>query len=169
MTLDRTSWNTLWVSYLEELSRPVMELWRPYYRQFANTLGTSSSLRSLAGEWVSSYHSFQRDQLTDIPSRLDFEYDDVAESAGPRSAPLPPGWDPADRITVAPQGTSIALDSRNVMTRVENGRLTVSLVDLGTYHPRSSRLARPGDSGTYRLQSANGAEVTITTTHVPNR
>jgi hypothetical protein len=165
MTLDRTSWNTLWVSYLEELSRPVMDIWRPYYRQFTNTLGTSSSLRSLAGEWVSSYHSFQRNQLTDIPSRLDFEYDDVAESAGPRSTPLPPGWDPAG-VTVASEGISRALLSRNVMTRVENGRLTVSLVDLGTYHPRSSRLARPGDSGTYRLQSSNGAEVTITTSHV---
>lgn len=184
------SLNTVWFDYLERVSRISAPAIRPYGRAFAALLGKSSALRAAAGEYSSNFHRFSRDQIIDIPTNLDFEYDDVAESAGPRSAPIPAGWPkndenpPALQSIDAPPVGKRELKPKHVMYRVENDRLSVTLVNLGDFNPVNDAppkggkrkatpaqvRASPGESATYRLKFSKGnnttpISVSITTRH----
>jgi hypothetical protein len=80
---------------------------------------------------------------------LDFVVDAAAEAAGPRYVDLPVNADPSqvalNRIVLAPgaAANNNTLVAWNVVLRVEDGRLAVSLVQIG-------RL-QPVQSGTYHL------------------
>jgi hypothetical protein len=162
MEKDRTTWFDVavdfgsqvterWVGALERYSAP--------YAGYVQLLASSPWSKSLMATLVARSYQSNRDQFVlprPEPEGLHFVFDEVAESAGPRSIALPhPSWAtklPKLTDVKLPDGKGASpLGTNNVMTRVEGGRLTVTLVGL------NDALAA-GKAGASRSKAAFGKQ-----------
>jgi hypothetical protein len=142
--IDSKSWSSLVASYAQAVGLRWSRIWGPVYRDAVGIMVQSPPLRALAGEVAARFHQLSRDVLVtpDRPTGFHFVLERDAQSAAPRYERIPPGWPRGNVVPVVSnlrsQSGDGSLREENLMVRVEQEHLSVSLVSLD---PRTLRTA----------------------------